>query len=170
MTGFLDELVAHIAIDAADQAQLVALHRTLAPQLSAIADAFCVAALDQPRTAAMLSSPRRVAALRAALIDWMTTGLLGPYDDAFYARRAQLAHDQAALGLGAHDLVLALSVVRRAYRDRIAAAYAPAELPAVERAVDKLLDLELAVLLRTYQLDSEAAVVASERQQHGIAA
>jgi two-component system, NtrC family, sensor histidine kinase HydH len=165
VTGAVHEGGEPIAIDAEDRAHLVALHDLLAPQFSAIADAFDAAALDQPRTAARLASPRQVAELRAALIDWMSTGLLGPYDDAFYARRSKIGPDHAEIGLDARDLVLALDVVRRAYRERIAAAYAPAQVLAARRAVDRLLDLELAVMLRNYQRDAAAKLVASERQR-----
>lgn len=165
MTALIAEVVDHIAIDAEDRAELLALHGLLAPHFSAIADAFYAAALRQPRAAAMLSSPQVVAELRATLIDWMSTGLLGPYDDAFDAKRSKIGRDHVALGLDAHYLVIALNVVRRAYRDRIAATYALAKLHSVSRAVDKLFDLELAVMLRNYQLDSEAKLVASERRR-----
>jgi len=165
VTAPIDELVDHVAIDAADRAQLAALHAVLAPQLSAIADAFHAAVRRQPRAAALLSRPHARERLRATLIDWMSTGLRGPYDETFHAARSRIAHDHVELGLDAHHLVLALHVIRRAYRDRIAAAYAPDARDAVDRAVDKLLDLELAVMLRDHQLDSEAKRVASERQR-----
>lgn len=165
MTEFLDEVLAYVELDAEDRARLVALHPVLAPRFPAIADAFYAAALGNPRTAAILSGPDRIARLRVMLVDWMSTGLLGPYDEAFRAQRARIGRRHVGLGLAQHFMVTAINIVRRAYRDCLGEAYAADEARAVGHAVDKLLDAELAVMLRDYQLDSEDKLVASERQR-----
>ncbi len=60
----------------------------------------------------------------------------------------------------------ALNVIRRAYGDRIVVACPAAlEAHAFRNAVDKLLDLELAVILRQYQIDSEERLVSAEQQR-----
>ena len=56
-----------------------------------------------------------------------------------------------------------MNVVRAAYLDRIAELYPPAEALLVVRSVDKLFDIELAIMLRDYQLESEEQLVARER-------
>jgi signal transduction histidine kinase len=56
-----------------------------------------------------------------------------------------------------------MNLLRGEYHDRIASLYPPAETRAIDRAVDQLLDGELALMLRHYQLDSEARLVARER-------
>lgn len=165
MTVVLDGAVTHGGLNAADRARLVALHDVLAPHFPTIADACYAIALGHARTAAVVSAPGRGAALRATLIDWMSAGLLGRSDDACHATRAKLADLQAELGLAAHELVIALNPVRRAYRERIASAYPLADQLSVGGAVDQLLDLEVAVLVRNCQIDSEARLVASERDR-----
>jgi two-component system, NtrC family, sensor histidine kinase HydH len=57
-----------------------------------------------------------------------------------------------------------MNVLRTAYRDRIMSLYPPAEASAMTRAVDKLLDIELAIMSHHYQLDSEERRVAHERK------
>ncbi len=165
MTSFLDEMLAYVALDADDRAKLVALHGVLAPEFPAIADAFYAATQANPVTAAILTDPAQVARLRSSLVDWMSSGLLGPYDSDFVARRSRIGHRHVVIGLAQHYMVAAMNVVRRAYRDRISAAYPAAEAHAVGNAVDKLLDIELAIMLRHYQLDSEDKLIANERQR-----
>ena len=58
-----------------------------------------------------------------------------------------------------------MNVVRRAYRGAIVAAYPAPELHATSDAVDKLLDLELALLLRDYHRDAEDLALAGERRR-----
>jgi signal transduction histidine kinase len=165
VSELLGELLAYVALDAGDRARLVTLHAVLAPELPAIADAFVAAAQANATTAATLSDPERITRLRASLISWMSTGLLGPHDDGFVAKRARIGRRHVELGLAQHYLIAAMSVVRGAYHDRIALAYAPAEALAVGRAVHKLLDLELALMLRTTRADSDEELVAGERRR-----
>lgn len=160
----LDELLAFTAFSAGDAARLRALHPALAPHFPAIADRFYEAAQASPATAALLASPAQVERLRTTLIDWMSTGLLGPHDEAFYEKRTRIGRRHVAIGLAHHHMFTAMSVVRAAYLDRIAALYPPDEALAMVRAVDKLLDIELAVMVQHYHLDSEERLVQRERR------
>jgi signal transduction histidine kinase len=54
-------------------------------------------------------------------------------------------------------------MVRSEYHDLIDERYPPGKARLVSKSVDKLLDVELALMLRYYQLDSEADLVARER-------
>lgn len=165
MTELFGELVAHVALDGDDVARLVALHPVLAPAFPAIADAFYDAARATPSTAAILAEPALIAQHRGALIDWMSTGLRGPYDDEFRARRQRIGHRHVEIGLAQHHMITAMGVVRRAYHDRIFAAYPAVEARAAARAVDKLLDIELAMMLRHYQIDIDDRLVSAERKR-----
>ena len=165
MTSLVDDIAAYLALTADDRARLVALHAVMAPEFPAIVDAFYDAAMGNAKTRALLGDPALVVRLRASLVDWLSTGLLGPYDDAFLVKRSRIGHRHVEIGLAQHFMITAMNVVRRAYRDRIVVAYPAAEAHAVGNAVDKLLDLELAIMLVHYQHDSEAKVVASERQR-----
>jgi len=165
VTAFVDEIAAHVGLDAAVRTRLITLHDVLAPQFSTIADACYAAALRHAGAAAILAAPEQVARLRSTLIDWMSTGLVGPFDDAFATNRSRIGHRHVELGLAQHDLILGMNIVRRAYRGAIVAAYRAPEVLAMSDAVDKLLDLELALLLRHHQRDSEERVLAGERRR-----
>jgi signal transduction histidine kinase len=166
----LGELIAYVGFGDADRERLRALHPALAPSFPELADRFYEAVRAAPGAAAVLAGPEQVARLRGALIDWMSTGLLGPHDERFYEQRSRIGRRHVAIGLAPHYMFGAMNVLRSAYHDRILALHPPAEAgePSAARemlrAVDKLLDIELAIMSRHYQLDSEARRVANERR------
>jgi signal transduction histidine kinase len=113
--------------------------------------------------ASVLSGPEQIERLRVTLIDWMSSGLLGPYDEAFYEKRSRIGRRHVVIGLAQHYMFTAMSVVRQAYIDRIAKLYTGDEMTAVIKSVDKLFDIELALMLRHYHLESEEKRAERER-------
>lgn len=163
MSAILDEILAYVGFDAGDRDRLRALHSRLAPEFAAIAERFYDAVWANPGAAAVLKGPEQVERLRVTLIDWMSSGLLGPYDEAFYEKRSRIGRRHVAIGLAQRYMFTSINVVRCAYLDRIAKLYPSDEALLVMRSVDKLFDIELALMLRHYQLDSEERRVARER-------
>jgi len=159
----LDELISYVQLGADDRARLLALHGKLAPSFPAIAEKFYAAVWANPGAAAVLTGPAQVERLRVTLIDWMSTGLLGPHDEAFFEKRARIGRRHVQIGLAQQYMFTSMNVVRAAYLDRIAELYPPAEALLVVRSVDKLFDIELAIMLHEYQLVSEERLVARER-------
>lgn len=164
MTAYLEELLAYVGFDDRDRELLRALHPALAPGFPEIAARFYEVVQASPGAAGVLSGPAQVERLRGALIDWMSTGLLGPHDERFYDKRSRIGRRHVAIGLPHHYMFGAMNVVRTAYLDRIAARYPPDEACAMVRAVNRLLDVELAIMSRHYQLDSEERRIAHERR------
>ena len=163
MSAYLDELLAYIGFDDGDAARLRALHPILEPHFPAIATRFYDAVWASPGAAGVLSGPEQVERLRVTLIDWMSTGLLGPWDDRFYDKRSRIGRRHVAIGLEHQYMFTAMNVMRSAYSDLIAT-HAPDGALATMRSVNKLLDIELAIMVRHYQLDSEDKLVARERR------
>lgn len=160
----LDELVKYVDLGAADCARLVELHDKLAAYFPSIAERFYEAVWASPGAAAVLSGPEQVERLRRTLIDWMSTGLLGPYDRQFNEKRARIGRVHVRIGLAQQYMFTAMDVVRIAYLDRIGELYPADQALSYMRSVDKLFDVELALMLRHYQLDSEERLVTRERQ------
>jgi signal transduction histidine kinase len=161
---FLEELCAFVGLDDTDRARLTALHPVLAPEFSAIADRFYEVVLANPGTASVLSGPAQIERLRGSLIDWMSTGLLGPYDERFYEKRSRIGRRHVAIGLASQFMFTAMNVVRLAYQDRIMKLYPAGEAVGVMGSVHKLLDCELAVMVQHYELDTQDKLVARERR------
>jgi signal transduction histidine kinase len=116
-----------------------------------------------PGAAAVLSGPAQVERLRGTLIDWMSTGLLGPYDERFYDKRSRIGRRHVQIGLAPKYMFGAMSVVRTAYHEHVSAALPPAAAQAAMRSVGKLLDIELAIMVHHYQLDSDERLLRRER-------
>ncbi len=159
----LDQLIAYVQLDDSDRARLVALHDRLQPSFARIAERFYEAVWADPVAAAVLSSPEQVERLRRTLIDWMSSGLRGPYDLAFNERRSRIGRVHVRIGLAQQYMFTAMNVVRVAYLDHIRELYPADQALDVMRAVEKLFDVELALMLRHYQLDSEDKLVKRER-------
>jgi signal transduction histidine kinase len=162
--SYLEELLAYVDFSDNDRDHLRTLHPVLAPCFPEFAERFYEAVRAAPGAAAVLSGPEQVERLRVTLIDWMSTGLLGPHDERFYDKRSRIGRRHVAIGLEHHYMFGAMNVLRTAYRDRIMELYPPAEASAMLRAVDKLLDIELAIMSRHYQLDSEERRITQERR------
>jgi signal transduction histidine kinase len=161
---FLEELFAFVGFDDGDRARLRDLHPRIAPVFEAIAGRFYEAVFASPGAAAVLSGPAQVERLRVSMIDWMSSGLVGPHDEKFYEKRSRIGRRHVAVGLGSQYMFTAMTVVRLVYQDHVAALYPPAEAFAVMRSVHKLLDCELAIMVQHYELDTEDKLIARERK------
>jgi two-component system sensor histidine kinase HydH len=160
----LEELLHYVQMSDDDVGRLAAAHPLLQPSFLAIAEKFYEAVWADPSTAAVLSGPEQIERLRRTLVDWMSTGLLGPYDERFYEKRSRIGRRHVQIGLPHQYMFTAMNVVRTAYADHLQRLLPPTEALATLRAVHKLLDVELAIMVRHYQLDSEEKLIARERR------
>ena len=101
------------------------------------------------------------------LLDYVAFGpddaaQFGPWDDRFYDKRSRIGRRHVSIGLQHHYMFTAMNVVRTAYSDLLA--QHSSDAVAAMRSVNKLLDIELAIMVRHYQLDSEDRLVARERR------
>jgi signal transduction histidine kinase len=159
----LDELFAYIGFSEDDAARLRALHPELQPHFADIASRFYEALWANRSAAAVLTGPAQIERLRVTLIDWMSTGLLGPYDERFYEKRSRIGRRHVQIGLHHRYMFTAMNVVRTAYHDHVVRLRG-ADAAETIRSVNKLLDVELAIMVGHYQTDSEEKLVARERR------
>ncbi len=162
--GVLAELLRSVELGDADGARLRELGLRLAPELPEIAGRFYARIVAEPGASPLRAGPPPRGDFHATLVDWLESGLRGPYDDAFAAKRSRIGRGHVELGLPPHHMFAAMNTLRGELDDRIAVLYEPGEARLVAKAVDKLLDIELALLLRAYQLDSEAKLGARDRR------
>ena len=160
----LEELFAYVGFDDDDRARLRALHPILEQHFPEVSGKFYEAVQASPGASAVLHGPDQIARLHVTLIDWMASGLLGPHDERFYEKRSRIGRRHVAIGLPHDYMFTAMSVVRIAYLDLIAELVPVTQVLAVSRSVNKLLDIELAVMARHYHLDSREKLVAREHR------
>jgi signal transduction histidine kinase len=163
-TDVLDELLTYVEFTEDDAERLRVLHPALAPHFPDIANQFYAALMRTPGAAGVLTGPEQIERLRVTLIDWMASGLLGPYDERFYDRRSRIGRRHVTIGLHQRYMFTAMNVLRSAYHDHVGRMYPANEAAAVMRSVHKLLDIELAIMVGHYQADSEEKLVLHERR------
>jgi signal transduction histidine kinase len=162
----LAELKRYVGWSAEDERALRALHVPAAPRFTAIADVFYETILhhDGARQS-LVGGEVRVGNLKLTLQRWLDTLLSGPWDEAYFEARCRIGRVHVRIGLPQHYMFGAMNVVRRELDQIIGGELAsdPAARDAARRAVGRILDLELAVMLHTYREDLLAHQARQER-------
>lgn len=162
--AYLEEMKAYVGFGADDEARLQALYELVAGDLPAVAQRFYDKVMRHPAAAAVITDgPAQVARLHGTLVEWMTSGLLGPHDEAYYQRRSRIGRRHVAIGLPQRYMFTGMNVLRGELHARAARHLADGARRATHTAIDRWLDLELAIMLRHYQLEAEERLVARER-------
>ena len=162
-----EEMKRYMAFGEPEAAALAELRSLLQPRFVEFAEHFYDVIHRHPRAAAAITGgAAQVARLKQTLVAWMDSGLAGPHDEAFHQRRARIGRIHVAIGLPQEFMFTAMNVMRLDFQHAIDDLALPAPRP-MRDAVDKLFDLELGIMLRHYQSDSEARVIARERNTLG---
>jgi two-component system, NtrC family, sensor histidine kinase HydH len=91
--------------------------------------------------------------------------LRGPWDEAYFDLRCRIGRMHVRIALPQHYMFGAMNVLRQEFNTLIDEHYRerPQELARVRRALSKMIDLELAIMLHTYREDLLAQQARSER-------
>jgi signal transduction histidine kinase len=148
------ELKTYVGFDDEDARLLAAVKPFVAPRFGAIVDAFYQAAFANPHTSAILDTEDQIARLKASLHDWLAGILSGVYDGAYFEQRARIGRTHVRVGLEQRFMLASMNVVRtglhRAVDDSVSAAL---DIARVHAALDRICDIELAIMLETYRED-----------------
>jgi signal transduction histidine kinase len=150
-----EELKRYVAFDAADEHALHQVRATVAPHFQPIAETFYARILSHDGARkALVGGESVVGHLKVTLVAWMDTLFSGPWDEAYYERRAKIGRLHVRIALPQHYMFGAMNVMRREFGDVIEREVpTEAERGAARRAVNKMFDLELAIMLHTYRED-----------------
>lgn len=151
--NLLNELKHYVDFDPADADALRAFGQASQAYVPAISDIFYAKVDANPETRSAIRAPEQRVHLKTALCAWLEQLLLGPWDNAYYERRAQLGKTHVAVHIPARHMLAAMSVIRSQLLV-LADAYASdaSERTRLSLALHRLLDLELAVMLEAYEL------------------
>jgi two-component system, NtrC family, sensor histidine kinase HydH len=161
-----EELQRYVGFDLADGEALRSLHPVAEPHFERISGLFYDRILKhEGARKALEGGESQVGHLKHTLVAWMNELFHGPWDQAYFERRARIGRKHVAIALPQHYMFGAMNVLRqelnavidRAYLDR------PLQLGAARVALGKILDLELAVMLHTYREDLLSQQARSER-------
>jgi len=162
----LEELRRYVGWGAEDEHALRALHGPAQPRFAAIAERFYDTILRHSEArATLLGGESQVGHLKVTLQRWLDTLLRGPWDQAYLDSRYRIGRVHVRIALPQHYMFGGMNVLRRELNQVIDDTYLshPEELAAARRAVGRVLDLELAIMLHTYREDLLAAQARQER-------
>lgn len=161
-----DELKLYVRFDARDQEALQDLRKSFGDETPDIATEFYSRILEHPEAAAVLTGGEaQLDRLKVSLQRWLLDCLEGPWDRDYFERHARIGRRHVEVGLRQHFMFVAMSLVRNQLCN-LARQTVASQLQQQARvsAVNKLLDLELAIMLHTYREDYTTQVQEHERR------
>jgi two-component system sensor histidine kinase HydH len=161
-----EELRRYVGWSELDERALRSLHGFASPHFSRIAEVFYATILSHEEAKRSLAGGEsQVGHLKVTLQRWLDSLLSGPWDEAYFENRARIGRHHVRIELPQHYMFGAMNVVRRELDAIVEGAYQgrPDELAATRRAVGRILDLDLAIMLHTYREDILAQHARAER-------
>lgn len=161
-----EELKRYVGFSPEDEQALLALHAVTREHFSRIAEVFYARILEyEGARTALEGGESQVGHLKGTLQVWMDQLLRGPWDESYFELRCRIGRMHVRIALPQHYMFGAMNVLRQEFNTLIDEHYRerPQELASARRALSKILDLELAIMLHTYREDLLAQQARSER-------
>ncbi|HYH96948.1 protoglobin domain-containing protein [Hyalangium sp.] len=161
-----EELKRYVGFSPGDEQALLSLHAVTRGHFSRIAEVFYARILQhEGARTALEGGESQVGHLKGTLQIWMDQLLRGPWDESYYDLRCRIGRMHVRIALPQHYMFGAMNVLRQEFNELIDSHYweQPKELAVVRKALSKILDLELAIMLHTYREDLLAQQARNER-------
>ncbi len=165
MDSPFNEMKRYIGFGGEDSANLAAFRPFATPHLERVVERFYERIESTEATRKVLSGPEQVRRLKATLRDWAERILSGPHDESYYELRSRIGRTHVRVGLKQIYMFTAMNVLRTAFTDIVDEEVPDEDLRRrVHRSLNKLLDLDLAMMMETYREDYVAQLHRSEQQ------
>lgn len=163
--SLFEELKRYVGFTARDEEALRAFGPVVAPHLDRVTELFYERILAHEGARKVLEGGEsRVGKLRLTLRDWMAQLFEGPWDEAYFEKRARIGRVHVRIGLPQHYMFGAMNVMRGELVRLLAQLpMAPDEMADRAVAVHRMLDMELAIMLHTYREDLMLQQARAER-------
>lgn len=160
-----DELKRYVGFGPEDEARLHALQPRVLPHIEELTHDFYEHILRHPAAQrAITGGDAQVERLKRTLAAWLGDLFGGPWDEAYYERRARIGRRHVEIRLPQQYMFTAVSVMRgHIVRIVLETSAGQAQAAAEILAVDRMLDMELAIMLHTYRQDWLAQMQRGER-------
>ena len=135
----------------------------VAPHADAIVSDFYDLLLSIPDTAKLLKDEAKLAWLKDQHQKWLLALFQGSYDESYYQRLQRVGHAHVRINLSAHFVYVGMNLIRRHLHRIIEAEVEPRQREATFRAVEKILDLNLDIIARTYHEEEIRRVFLSQK-------
>lgn len=162
--SLMDEVKRYVGFAAADEEALRALRPGIEPHVEALLEDFYSVIDRHAGARAVFTDPAvQRPRLRQTLAGWIRSVFEGPWDEVYVASRVAIGHAHVRQRMPQHYMPAAMAVVRR-WSQRVIFEVLPDErrLEALT-AVDKVLDIDLALMLSSYRDDLLGRMQRQER-------
>jgi PAS domain S-box-containing protein len=156
----IQELKRYVAFGEGDSRLVAALKPAVQPHFGRIAQAFYDRLREHEEAHALFKSEEQIERLQRSLQGWLDRLLSGPYDEAYFERTLQIGRAHVRVGLPQRYMFTAMALVR-VELSRLCGHSDGST--ATREAVDRLLDLDLAIMLEGYREDLLARAQRIER-------
>jgi len=155
-----EELKRYVGFSEVDEGQLRTLGPLLAPHFAACADVFYERILQHEEARlALAGGESQVGRLKTLLRKWFEECFTGPWDEAYFERHARVGLRHVQIRLPQHYMFVAMNVIRTHLVDAVHQTADPSQTRVLARSLDRILDLELAIMLHAYREASHAELV-----------
>lgn len=150
-----------------DAVTIAGLHGLLQPDFPFMVEDFYSEILRHTATRQVLQDELQVARLKNTLLLWLDQFFSGSYDTAYVRARWNVGRRHVMIGLDQSYATAALGRLRMRINEAIVAALAhdPQQLVKAQGSINKLLDLELAIVNAAYQLSFARLMEVSAKQR-----
>jgi len=153
---FLEELNRYIGFTAEHAETLQALLPIVEPAFDPIVDRFYDAIMDNPRARSVFTGgAEQIARQKVHLKSWLAAAFGGVYDVDYLKLRARIGRTHVRIRLDQRYMFSAMNLVREGLHRALSESttWHKAKLELAHHAIDKICDLELAIMLETYAED-----------------
>jgi uncharacterized membrane protein (DUF373 family)/hemoglobin-like flavoprotein len=153
----------HYQFNDQDVEILKTLEPIVEPHTLRITDDFYHHFLKFPETAKYLKDEGQRARLQEMHREWLLALFQGNYDDRYLRRLERIGHAHVRIGLSAHYVYVAMNLIRLHLHQIIVTEVEPELRDKALRVLEKILDLNLDVIARTYHEEEIRRVFLSQR-------
>jgi PAS domain S-box-containing protein len=158
------ELKRFVRFDDRDARLLASFHAYASPHFQGIAQAFYDRIREHERAHAILTGEEQIVRLQRSLLGWLNRICLGPHDERYFEETSKIGRTHVKVGLPEEYMFSAMALIRVAF-ESIADDHGGADARPTRLAIARLLDLELAIMLRAYREDYVARLQQLERHE-----
>lgn len=150
---FFEEMKRYVRFGPSDEAALRMMLPYAASEFENIADKFYRRIEGHVEAHRVFSGPEQVRRLKGTLCEWLHQLLSGPWDQSYFELRSRIGWMHVKSGLPQRYMFGAMNLIRESLGEVVERAFAHDAVRRQEglRAISKLLDLELAIMLETYR-------------------
>ncbi len=160
---FLEELKDYVQFTEDHARALASVRELMEPGFPIIVNRFYDAVEQNPRAAAVFTGGRpQIERQKNLLRVWLAGLFSGSYGLDYMRLRAQIGRTHVRIRLDQRYMFTAMNLVREGLHKRLSEVPAPNK-PLTHSAIDKICDIELAIMLQTYSEDYSARLRDNER-------